>query len=422
MIKARLAADALPAAVMRCEDARNSVAALIGGPIPLTEWALLESHLSRCARCRELETRLRQLVVASRPVPRSERVLAFLRKAQEIVRIRAASSAAALVVRGRTVVTALERDLTPRAAAGVTRTLDLVTRGRGELMVRMHMALATSRRAPVAAVNAVEAGRRAVSGSVQGAVRVMRWVRAVATILALALMACALQGTSGPQRALPSATLAPGVEAAPLAAWIESAHPAPPHLASAHPAPSQLAPAQPEVVQPEAVQLQTVPLPPAQPEPVTNVSALAATASVEKRPVSVAPTQSAPRRQAPLAVPPQAVAAVTPDVSTPEPTVEVPPSAASAVELPAAPSHVVGRLTAKNPRAAQRDFVALLADVGGTELGRSQRTAFTSVAVVVPQSRYDEFADGLAHIGSWQLEAARYPLPDSVQVTIRLTN
>jgi hypothetical protein len=116
------------------------------------------------------------------------------------------------------------------------------------------------------------------------------------------------------------------------------------------------------------------------------------------------------------APPPSAVSASEPG---PEATSSTPTLGA---EVSVAASHVVGRLTAKNPRAAQRDFIALLADVGGTELGRSHRITFTSVEVVVPQSRYGEFADGLARIGSWQLEATRSPLPDAVHMTIRLTD
>ena len=87
-------------------------------------------------------------------------------------------------------------------------------------------------------------------------------------------------------------------------------------------------------------------------------------------------------------------------------------------ELPVSAAHVVGRLSAKNAGAAQRDFIALLADVGGAELGRSHGVRFTAIEVTVPQSRYNEFADGLARIGSWRLEAARFPLPDAVHMTI----
>jgi hypothetical protein len=90
-------------------------------------------------------------------------------------------------------------------------------------------------------------------------------------------------------------------------------------------------------------------------------------------------------------------------------------------ELPVSATHVVGRLSAKNPGAVQRDFIALLADVGGAELGRSHWVSFTAIEVTVPQSRYNEFADGLARIGSWRLEAARFPLLDAVRMTIRVS-
>ena len=60
--------------------------------------------------------------------------------------------------------------------------------------------------------------------------------------------------------------------------------------------------------------------------------------------------------------------------------------------------------------------------MGGTELGRRHLVTFTSVDVIVPQSRYDEFATGLARIGSWRLEAARSTLPEAVQITIRVTD
>ena len=79
------------------------------------------------------------------------------------------------------------------------------------------------------------------------------------------------------------------------------------------------------------------------------------------------------------------------------------------------------RLPTKNLGAAQRDFIALLAVVGGAEIGRSHQLRFTAVEVVVPQSRYNEFADGLARIGSWRLEAARFPLPDAVHMSIRVS-
>jgi hypothetical protein len=123
--------------------------------------------------------------------------------------------------------------------------------------------------------------------------------------------------------------------------------------------------------------------------------------SVEQKAASAAPPRTAERRQSPPATP-----------LSPAPTL--------LSEPPASATHVVGQLSAKNPRTVQRDFLALLADVGGTELGRRHQARFTAVEVLVPQSRYTEFADGLARIGSWRLDAARFPLPDAVHMTIRV--
>jgi hypothetical protein len=129
-------------------------------------------------------------------------------------------------------------------------------------------------------------------------------------------------------------------------------------------------------------------------EPVQLAPSLSAP-SVEQKAASAAPQLTAERRQSP---------------SGPTPLSELPPSA----------THVIGQLSAKNPRTVQRDFLALLADVGGTELGRRHQVRFTAVEVLVPQSRYREFADGLARTGSWRLEAARFPPPDAVHMTIRV--
>jgi len=101
----------------------------------------------------------------------------------------------------------------------------------------------------------------------------------------------------------------------------------------------------------------------------------------------------------------------------------------SEAALPAVPDdgptvstiHVVGRLSARERSAAERQFSALLAGVGGIELGRRHRVGSTALDVVVPHARYDEFAHGLARIGSWQLEAERIPLPDTVHITIHVS-
>ena len=79
--------EAPPATAMNCEDARRALSALIGGPIGLTDWALLEAHLKQCARCRQAEAHLRQLAAASRPVTPSHAVLSSLRKAMELATV-----------------------------------------------------------------------------------------------------------------------------------------------------------------------------------------------------------------------------------------------------------------------------------------------------------------------------------------------
>src|SRR4026207_1433424 len=97
-----------PASAISCEVAGSCVAALAAAPMSLTEWALLESHLRRCSRSRELEARLRRLgprslpgppparprrlVAASPPVAPSRRLRAHRRQAGELVRMGAAGA------------------------------------------------------------------------------------------------------------------------------------------------------------------------------------------------------------------------------------------------------------------------------------------------------------------------------------------
>ena len=345
---------------MTCEDAREGLSALVRRPIGLTDWALLEAHLRQCAQCRQAEARLRQLAVASHPVTPSS-----------------LASARAFAV--RSVASALED-----FGLGITRVVAEVAH-----LLRASMAIPLT--SSVAVVNALEAVRRNITRSVKRTIRFRPSVQAVGAVLALAFTVCALRGADGPQQ----------LEPAPVASALLE--------------PTRLEPPQAEPAQAEPVHAAPVQTEPAQAAPAQLASSLPAP-SVGKKTVSGEP------RHAPSEAPPRAAPLAPPDVSTSEPVREAassPPTVLS--EPPVSAAHVVGQLSAKNPRAAQRDFVALLADVGGTELGRSHRVSFTAVDVVVPQSRYNEFADGLARIGSWRLEAARFPLPDAVHMTIRVT-
>lgn len=414
---------------MNCADVRDGLSALVRGQIGLTEWALLEAHLRQCAECRQAEAHLRRLAAASHPVTQSRAVLASLRKAMGLARIGVTCSTA-LVVRRCALRTAAARELTPRATAGVMRAVGLAVGHSADLMARIRASLTSTHelaartiasalqafglgltrsvaevahlraslaiplRSSVAAMaNVLGAVRVSITFPVKRTIRFRPSVQAVGVVLALAFTLSAMQRTDGPQQlARPPAPPRPGLEPTQLEpAEVESARLEPTRLEPAHAEPAQLAP--------------SLPAP-----------------SVERKAVSGAPPRTDERRQSPSGAPPRAAAPSPPDGSTSGPVRGVASSPPTLLSEPSvSATHVIGRLSAKNPAAAQRDFIALLADVGGTELGRSHRVRFTAVQVIVPQSRYNEFADGLARIGSWRLEAARFPLPDAVHMTIRVS-
>lgn len=387
MIRVRVDVEEPQATAMNCEDARDGLSVRVGAHIGLTQWALLEAHLKQCAECREAEAHLRQLAAASRPVTRPRAALTSLRKAMELLRIGVTCSTA-LVVRRRALLTAAARELTPRAIAGVMRAFGLgITRGVAEI-AHLRAWLAIPLRSSVAGIAKALEAVRLITRSVKRRIRFGPSIQAGGVVLALAFTLYALQRTDGIQ---------------------QLAHPPAPPRPELGPTPL------------EPAQVESARLEPAQAEPAQPGPSLPAP-SIEKKTVSAAPPRTDEPRQSPSVAPPRAAALSPPDVSASEPVRGVAPSPPTLPsEPPVSASHVVGQLSAKNPRAAQRDFITLLADVGGTELGRSHRVMFTAVEVVVPQSRYNEFADGLARIGSWRLEAARFPLPDAVHMTIRVT-
>ena len=95
---------------------------------------------------------------------------------------------------------------------------------------------------------------------------------------------------------------------------------------------------------------------------------------------------------------------------------------------PAAPSamrimpsvHVVGRLTVKDRPAADRELAELVSRVGGAEIGRRTEAGADTVDLVIPRAAYPAFAQGLARIGSWQMETEPAELPDRVPITLRI--
>ena len=81
---------------------------------------------------------------------------------------------------------------------------------------------------------------------------------------------------------------------------------------------------------------------------------------------------------------------------------------------------MVGRLQVKSRSEAERELGALVASAGGTSLNRQRGPAITVVEAAVPRANYGKFAQGVVRLGSWRIEAERSPLPDLVQVTVRL--
>jgi len=410
------------ATAMKCRDAREGFSVLRDGGTSLTEWALVEAHLRQCMECRR-EARLQQEAAAPRVTPRRA-LLDSLGKAMEVTRTGVTRSAT-LMVRLRPLPT-LALKPAPRAIArviqaaglGVGHSTDLIARLRAVLAaalgligragagviqaigraVGQSLDLIARLRAVLAAALGLTA--RAVIGAIHvighGITSLVDWitrlsaslairfrssvaqlcsllaiplktsVRAAGVALVLAFMLYTLQWTPGPRQHVRS-TAAPGPEVEPT--QMVSFSPPPPVAPSVEP--NSVVPAAPQIDGPRQ-------------------SPSRDSASASRRVSARAAAREAPAFPAPV---PEHVASAT---------------------------HVVGRLAARDRTAAERDFTVLLEGVGGTELGRHHRVTFTAVAVVVPQSRYDEFARGLARLGSWQLEAARSPLPDAVHMTIRM--
>lgn len=146
------------------------------------------------------------------------------------------------------------------------------------------------------------------------------------------------------------------------------------------------------------------------------------------------PASAAPGPASPSAVPSPSVAAGAPVAKTaPENMVggrarsetgslrQSPDAARLSAAKQAAPSaDVIARAAVKDRDAAERDLSELIARVGGTETQRRRDDALTVVEALIPEPRYAEFAQGLAQIGSWRVEAERADLPARVHVILHL--
>ena len=103
------------------------------------------------------------------------------------------------------------------------------------------------------------------------------------------------------------------------------------------------------------------------------------------------------------------------------PTGRAAPSASRLAAKRAAPSaDVVAGIAVRDRDATERELAELIARVGGRQTGRRREEEATVVEAVVPQARYAEFAQALARLGAWRVEAERPDLPAQVHVILRL--
>ena len=96
------------------------------------------------------------------------------------------------------------------------------------------------------------------------------------------------------------------------------------------------------------------------------------------------------------------------------------PSAPRPAAKRAPPADVVARVAVQDRDAAERELASLIARVGGSVARRRSEDDATVVEAVIPQPRYAEFAEGVARIGSWRVEAERPDLPARIHVILRL--
>jgi hypothetical protein len=447
---------------VKCHDVRAGFSARHGTGISLTEWALVEAHLRQCAECRQEQARRQQVAAPPRAL------LDSLGKAMEVTRIaltrptallapwraRMTATLTRIVRAGADTIQAIgrgigqARDLIARLHAVLAATLTLTARacaaaiqvvGRGigqarDLIARLHAALLAARTLTARSSSAVlqAAGRgvgqawdliarlhavlvatltltaRACAAAIQAVGRGIGQARDLIARLHAAL-AAALTLTG---RSTATVRQAIGRGVTRFVAW-QARH------RSFAASPLKTSAWLVGVGLVLAFVLYTLQFPPLGPpqhvrSPVTATPTIAPTQDVSFLPPPPVASPVESYRAAPA----------RPRTNEPRPS----PSRASTSARPApipeskAPvTDIVGRLAAKDRTAAERDFTALLAGVGGTELGRQRHGAFTALEVVVPQSRYSDFARGLTRLGSWQLEAARSPLPDAVHMTIRVS-
>ena len=367
---------------MNCQEARDSLSMLLDGDIGLTERVPLELHVNACDGChRRLAhlQELKELEQRARPAPRPihwRLVLApgFMEK-----------------------------------ALGVMRAEDVTTRLR-----RLVVEKVPSRQLAVAA---------AVPLLVMLAVFVFERGFTVGSAMRQRPPAVPSQATSDLRVAPPVAGIAPSpptvvtpILPAPVAPSPALAtRPASPMVdpPAEKPRAAETKAAAARVPEPKAIDTKGAPRAARSDDLVKDEKAWppAAAKPMPAKPAAAASTNSSSDSNRKVAV-----ARAAPDAHAPVKVAEsttVPPSRRGMVD-------VVGRLQVKSRSDAERDLTALFASAGGTAVDRRRGPSVTVLEGGVPHANYARFSKGITRIGSWRVEAERSPLPDVVQVSVRL--
>src|SRR5262245_42731856 len=469
---------------MNCQEARESLSTLLDGALSLTERVPLEVHVNACDACqRQLAhlQELRDLEQRSRPTPRPlhwrptlapgfvEKALGAMRAEEVTARLRRLVhwrpilapgfvEKALGVMRAEDMSTRLRRLVhwRPVLAPGfVERTLgamraeDMTTRLRRLVHWRPVLAPGFVEKAlgVMRAEDVATRLRRLVTDKVPS--RQFAVAAAVPLLVMLAVFIFERGFTVGSAiRQRPAAAPSQATSDLPVVPPVASATPSSPTVVKPivpAPVPPPPSVATRPAAPPPAVASQPVPPKPALPveKPRTAEPKVAAARLPELKAIDAKGTPRAARSDdvvkdekasPPVAAKPtpakpaaaaatnsssdsnRKVARAVPDAHTPikvAQTTTVPPSRRGMID-------VAGRLQVKSRSDAERDPTALLASAGGTVVNRQRGASVTVLEAGIPHANYAKFAKGITRIGSWRVEAERSPLPDVVQVSVRL--
>ncbi len=396
---------------MNCHEARDSLSMLLGGDIGLTERVPLELHVNGCESCqRQLAhlQELRELEHRLRPAPRPIHWRPIHWRPIHWRPILASGFV--------------------EKALGVMRAEDVTTRLRRLVAEKIPpRQLAVAAAIPLLVMFAVFLFER---GFTVGSTMRQR-------------PAAPLESRSDTPVAPPLASIAPS-----LAALMKPVVPDP---VPPPPAPvSQPAPSPPAAVTTPALPLPSEATPPAAPKPEpfvdkarsveTQVAAarVAEAVAIDTKKASTAARFESvakdEKTSAPAVTKPAPAKTSTGTngssdakrkVAAVKPATDAPALIKASETQPGASSRrgvvdVVGRLQVKSRSDAEGDVAALFARAGGTAVSRQQGPSATVLEGGIPQANYGTFAQGLTRIGSWRVEAERSPLPDIVQVSVRV--